>query len=72
VEAQSSAIVELPAMNALTTAIIYFGTFLVLGVAVRFLVRRRMADVDLKDLQDQAGPNRQRRVFLLGGWRSEG
>jgi hypothetical protein len=59
-------------MNALTTAIIYFGSFLVIGVAARYLVRRRIGDVDLKDVQDQAGPNRRRRLFLLGGWRSEG
>jgi hypothetical protein len=58
-------------MNALTTAIIYFGTFLVIGVAARLFLRRGIADVDLTDIQDQAGPNRRRRVFLLGGWRRE-
>ncbi len=59
-------------MNALTTAIIFFGTFIAIGAVAKFLVRRKAGDVGLKDVQDQAGPNRRRRVFLLGGWRSEG
>ncbi len=59
-------------MNALFTAVIYFGTFIGLGLFVRFLVRKRMRDVDLADIQAQAGRNRKpRRLFLLGGWRSE-
>ena len=58
-------------MNALTTAIIYFGTFLAIGLAVRHFLRKRTADVELNDIQKQAGPNRRRRLFLLGGWRSE-
>ncbi len=59
-------------MNALTTAIVFFGTFIAIGAVAKFLVRRKAGDVELKDVQDQAGPNRRRRVFLLGGWRSEG
>ncbi len=58
-------------MNALTTAIIYFGTFIAIGAVAKLLVRSKAGDVDLKGVQDQAGPNRRRRVFLLGGWRSE-
>ncbi len=58
-------------MNALMTAIIYFGTFIAVGTAVKCLLRRKTGDVELKDIQEQAGPNRRRRVFLLGGWRSE-
>ncbi len=57
-------------MNALTTAIIYFGTFLAIGMAAKFLMRKRIDDVELDDIQKQAGPNRRRRLFLLGGWRS--
>ena len=58
-------------MNALTTAIIFFGTFIAIGAVAKFLLRRKAEDVELKDLQDEAGQNRRRRVFLLGGWRSE-
>ena len=62
-------------MDALTTAVIYFGSFLVLGViaklAVRWWARRR--DVDLAEIHREAGPNRgKRRVGLLGFWRDEG
>jgi hypothetical protein len=57
-------------MRALVIALIYFGSFLVIGaVAKRWLDRR---GVDLSDVQAQAGPNRRkRRVFLLGSWRTE-
>ena len=62
-------------MDALTTAIIYFGTFLVLGLilklAIKWWTRRR--NVDLADIQKEAGPHRgKRRVGLLGFWRDEG
>jgi hypothetical protein len=62
-------------MDALTVAIIYFGTFLVLGVilklAIKWWTRRR--NFDLTDMQRDAGPNRgKRRVGLLGFWRNEG
>ena len=57
-------------MRALATGLIYFGLFLAIGIAVRRWMRRR--DVDLSDVQKQAGPNRRpRKVFLLGAWRRE-
>ena len=57
-------------MRALATGLIYFGLFLAIGLAVRRWMRRR--DVDLSDVQKQAGPNRRpRKVFLLGVWRRE-
>jgi hypothetical protein len=57
-------------MRALATGLIYFGLFLAIGIAVRRWMRRR--DVDLSDVQKQAGPNRRpRKVFLLGIWRRE-
>jgi hypothetical protein len=61
-------------MTALTTAIIYFGTFLAIGVTAKLLVGRWMKrnGVDLADVQAQAGPNRRKRkLFLLGAWRWE-
>ena len=57
-------------MRALAIGLIYFGLFLAIGFAVRRWMRRR--DVDLSDVQAQAGPNhRPRKVFLLGAWRWE-
>jgi hypothetical protein len=57
-------------MRALVTAVIYFGTFIALGLVVRHWIRRR--HVDLEDVQRQAGPHRApRRLFLLGAWRTE-
>jgi hypothetical protein len=57
-------------MRALATGLIYFGLFLAMGFAVRRWMRRR--DVDLSDVQRQAGSNRRpRKVFLLGAWRWE-
>jgi hypothetical protein len=64
-----------PAMSALATAIIYFGSFLAIGLVARLAIARWMnrKDFDLADIQAQAGPNRaKRRVFLLGFWRDEG
>ena len=61
-------------MRALMTAAIYFGSFLTLGMIAKRVVggwmKRR--DLDLGEIQAQAGPNRRRRVFLLGFWRNEG
>ena len=58
------------AMKAFETFAIYVTPFLILGAAVKVLLRRYA--VDLTDVQDQAGPKRRlRRVFLLGGWRTE-
>jgi hypothetical protein len=62
-------------MGALATAIIYFGSFLAIGLVARLAIGRWMSrrNFDLADIQAQAGPNRrQRRVFLLGFWRDEG
>jgi hypothetical protein len=57
-------------MQALETFAIYVTPFLVLGIAAKFLLQRYA--VDLSDVQEQAGPKRRpRRLFLLGGWRTE-
>jgi hypothetical protein len=64
-----------PAMSALATAIVYFGSFLAIGLLARLAIDRWMhrRDFDLADIQAQAGPSRsKRRVFLLGFWRDEG
>jgi hypothetical protein len=61
-------------MKALSTAIIYFGTFLTIGLVARIALKRWMdrRGADLSDVQAQAGSNRRpRRVFLLGAWRTE-
>jgi hypothetical protein len=62
-------------MRALVTAFIYFGSFLAIGLIAKLLVGRWMVrrDLDLPEIQAQAGPRRgKRRVFLLGFWRDEG
>lgn len=57
-------------MRALGTFAIYVTPFLILGVLAKLLLRRYA--VDLIDVQEQAGPKRRaRKVFLLGGWRTE-
>ena len=57
-------------MRALATGLIYFGSFLTIGFAIRWWIRRKA--VDLSDVHTQAGSNRRpRKVFLLGAWRSE-
>ena len=57
-------------MWALEVFAIYVTPFLVLGAAVMLLMKRYA--VNLTDVQSQAGPNRRpRKVFLLGGWRTE-
>jgi hypothetical protein len=61
-------------MRALVTALIYFGTFLSIGLVAKLAVDRWMSrkGADLDDVHAQAGPNRRpRRVFLLGAWRTE-
>jgi hypothetical protein len=63
------------AIWALTVAVIYFGSFIVLAFIAKkvcaWLMRRH--GVDLRDIQEQAGQNRSaRHVFLLGIWRKEG
>jgi hypothetical protein len=57
-------------MRALETLAIYLTPFLILGAAVKFMMKRY--GVDLSDAQEQAGSKRRRRrIFLLGSWRAE-
>ena len=57
-------------MWALETLAIYLTPFLIIGIAVRLLMKRY--DVELADVQEQAGTKRRpRKVFLLGAWRTE-
>jgi hypothetical protein len=57
-------------MRALETLAIYLTPFLILGAAVKFMMKRY--GVDLSDVQEQGGTKRKaRRVFLLGSWRTE-
>ena len=57
-------------MRALEVFAIYVAPFLIIGIAVKLLMKRR--GVDLSDVQAQAGPKRRtRKVFLLGAWRNE-
>ena len=58
------------AMHALENFAIYVVPFLLLGFAIRLLMKRYT--VDLTDVQSQAGSRRRaRKVFLLGAWRRE-
>jgi hypothetical protein len=62
-------------MHALVTAVIYFGSFLAIGLIAKLVVGQwmRRRNLDLSEVQAQAGPRRgKRRVFLLGFWRDEG
>jgi hypothetical protein len=62
-------------MRALVTAIIYFGSFLAIGLIAKVVIGRLMLrkNLELSDVQAQAGSRRgKRRVFLLGFWRDEG
>jgi hypothetical protein len=57
-------------MRALEVFVIYVAPFLIIGIAVKLLMKRR--GVDLSDVQAQAGPKRRaRKLFLLGAWRHE-
>jgi hypothetical protein len=61
-------------MSALPTAIIYFGSFLAIGLIAKMAIGRWMdrSGADLDDLRAQAGPRRgKRKAFLLGAWRNE-
>jgi hypothetical protein len=61
-------------MWALVVAIIYFGSFIAIGIVAKMALDKLMArtGADLADVQAQAGPNRRKRpVFLLGAWRDE-
>ncbi len=60
-----------PVLEALATAILYFGTFLVVGYGGRWLIDRWMGTrgVHLTEVQDQMGENRRKQTgFLLGVW----
>ena len=62
-------------MWGLTVAVIYFGSFIAIGIIAKILLGKLMmrTGVDLADVQALAGPNRRKRkVFLLGIWREEG
>jgi hypothetical protein len=62
-------------MWAIVVAVIYFGSFLVLGFIAKVALAKLMerSGADLSDVQAQAGPHRRKRkVFLLGAWRDEG
>jgi hypothetical protein len=56
------------AMMALEVFAIYVMPFLIIGLAIRFLMKRYA--VDLPDVEKQVGPKPRRR-FLLGVWRTE-
>ena len=55
-------------MMALEVFAIYVMPFLIVGLAIRLLIKRYA--VDLPDVEKQAGPKPRRR-FLLGAWRTE-
>ena len=58
-------------LDAVLTAALYFGTFLVVGYGGRWLIDRWMGSrgVHLSDVQDQMGENRRKQTgFLLGVW----
>jgi hypothetical protein len=62
-------------MRALVTAVIYFGSFLTIGLIAKVVIGRWMArrNLDLPEVQGQIGARHsKRRVFLLGFWRDEG
>ena len=59
---------------AAVVAIIYFGTFIGIGLIARIALDRLMlrSSETLEEIHSQAGSRReQRTVFLLGVWRSE-
>ena len=62
-------------MRALVTAVVYFGSFLAIGLTAKLMIGRWMnrRNLDLSEIQAQVGPRRgKRRIFLLGFWRDEG
>jgi hypothetical protein len=59
---------------AVLVAIIYFGSFITIGLIARIVLGRLMSQSSetLEEIQAQAGTRREKRtVFLLGVWRSE-
>jgi hypothetical protein len=62
---------DAPVLEAVLTATLYFGTFLVVGYGGRWLIDRwmRRRGVHLTEVQDQMGENRRKQTgFLLGVW----
>ena len=62
-------------MDALLVALLYFGTFLVVGYGGRRLIDHwmRKKGVHLSEVQDQMGENRRKQIgFLLGVWYRRG
>jgi len=61
-------------MSAVETALIYFGSFLALGIIAKLVIGRWLIrrDLDLSLPRTQMGlPRGRRRLFLLGFWRNE-
>ena len=62
-------------MDALGTALIYFGSFLALAIIAKLAIGRWMSrrDLDPSLVRTQMGlPRDRHRLFLLGFWRNEG
>lgn len=55
-------------MNAFEVFAIYVTPFVIIGIAIKLLMKRY--GVDLPDVQKQAGSAPKRR-FLLGAWRTD-
>lgn len=55
-------------MKAFEILAIYLTPFLIVGAAIKILMKRYA--IDLPDVQKQAG-SRQKRRFLLGAWRTD-
>ena len=55
-------------MKAFEVLAIYVTPFLIVGVAIKLLMKRYA--IDLPDVQKQAG-SKPRRRFLLGAWRTD-
>jgi len=59
---------------AAVVAIIYFGSFIAIGLIAKIVLGRLMlrSGETLEEIHAQAGTRREKRmVFLLGAWRSE-
>jgi len=59
---------------AAVVAIIYFGSFIAIGLIAKIVLGRLMSrsSETLEEIHAQAGTRREKRtVFLLGAWRSE-
>jgi hypothetical protein len=60
-------------MQAFLVALLYFGSFIAIGLIMKLAVDRLTRDTgSLSDIQSQAGANRRKlKAFLLGAWRNE-